>query len=600
MVGGNTMLNFQSLTRIAAIGTALVAGLLAMTPGTAAAQTNGTWSATTGGSWPTDSNWTGSQIATGVSGSAQFSSSISGIQIVTLDGDRTIGFMRFTSAGSANIHSLQMGTSGTLTLQTSSGSPSIDVQNSRSGIIGVTLAGSQGFTKVGAGTLYLGGTSIYSGQTSISVGTLEVKAANALGTTGAGNETVVSSGARVRIGANVTVNESIQINGQGVGSVGALNIGSSDQVTTVTSATMAGLVTLGSDAAIGIAGSNVGTLDRFGAGDAIQTNGFNLTVVNTGSLTVNSPISGAGSLTVSGNGQLVLTAANTYTGTTGWTGAPGTLFLGNGGTGGSLSTNSAITLSNPNATLAINQNDTVTQGVDFSGSAITGNGIFNQIGTGTTILNAANSYNGATNVNAGTLLINGNQSAANGAVTVAAGATLGGSGTVGGNTTITGIHSPGNSPGIQTFNGNLTYEAGAVVNWELIANSTGSAGTNYDQIVLPTTGNLTFNGSTTLALSFNGAGSAVDWSNTFWNLNRSWMVYDLSAGEVSNAVNLVLGGSLLDSLGNSLSPTGRGYFTTSLSGQDVMLNFVAVPEPSTLVLLSGLAVGGLLLRRRRA
>jgi fibronectin-binding autotransporter adhesin len=223
-----------------------------------------------------------------------------------------------------------------------------------------------------------------------------------------------------------------------------------------------------------------------------------------------------------------------------------------------------------------------------------------KIGSGTQIFSGTNTYGGSTSVSAGTLLINGDQSAATGAVTVAAGATLGGSGTVGGNTTITGIHSPGSSPGIQTFNGNLTYEAGAVVNWELIANSTGSAGTDYDQILLPTTGNLSFSGSTTLALSFNGAGSAVDWSNAFWNVNRSWTVYDLSSGVVSNPGSLVIGGSLLDSVGNTLSPTGRGYFNTSVSGQDVMLNFVAVPEPSTIVLLSGLAVGGFLLRRRRA
>ena len=64
-------------------------------------------------------------------------------------------------------------------------------------------------------------------------------------------------------------------------------------------------------------------------------------------------------------------------------------------------------------------------------------------------------------------------------------------------------------------------------------------------------------------------------------------------------VTLGLGGSLLDSLNQPLSPTGRGYFTTSLSGQDVMLNFVAVPEPSTLVLL-GIAAAFLAVRRRAA
>jgi hypothetical protein len=122
---------------------------------------------------------------------------------------------------------------------------------------------------------------------------------------------------------------------------------------------------------------------------------------------------------------------------------------------------------------------------------------------------------------------------------------------------------------------------------------------NYDQIIVPT-GNLAFSGSTQLALSFDGAGSSVNWTNAFWDVNRSWTVYDLSGGTTSSLSNLVLGGSLLDSVGNPLSPTGRGYFTTSLAGQDVMLNFVAVPEPTTWAMaLAGLACGGSVVFRRR-
>jgi fibronectin-binding autotransporter adhesin len=318
-----------------------------------------------------------------------------------------------------------------------------------------------------------------------------------------------------------------------------------------------------------------------------------LSAVAGGTAAFTGVISGDGSVAKSGLGTVTLTAANTYAGNTAVN--LGVLELGSGG---ALSTSSAIALSS-GATLRVNRADSVTQGTDFSTDAITGAGGFTQAGVGTTTLTAANSYTGATNVDVGKLLINGNQATATGAVTVASSATLGGSGTVGGNTTIAGIHSPGNSPGIQTFNGDLTYQAGAVVNWELIANSTGSAGTDYDQILLPTTGNLSFSGSTTLALSFNGAGSAVDWSNAFWNVNRSWMVYDLSSGAVSNAGSLVIGGSLLDSVGNTLSPTGRGYFNTSVSGQDVMLNFVAVPEPSTIVLFGGSVAVACLMRCRR-
>ncbi|MFM7245430.1 MAG: autotransporter-associated beta strand repeat-containing protein [Planctomycetaceae bacterium] len=54
-------------------------------------------------------------------------------------------------------------------------------------------------------------------------------------------------------------------------------------------------------------------------------------------------------------------------------------------------------------------------------------------GSGTWVLGGVNEYSGATTVQAGTLLINGNNTSAAGAVSVAANAILGGSGTVGGN-----------------------------------------------------------------------------------------------------------------------------------------------------------------------
>ncbi len=73
-------------------------------------------------------------------------------------------------------------------------------------------------------------------------------------------------------------------------------------------------------------------------------------------------------------------------------------------------------------------------------------------------LSGNNTYSGATTVSAGKLVINGNQSAATGVVTVAAGAALGGSGTVGGATTIAGSHTPGNSPGVQTFASDLAHQ----------------------------------------------------------------------------------------------------------------------------------------------
>ncbi|MEK7951172.1 beta strand repeat-containing protein [Luteolibacter soli] len=117
----------------------------------------------------------------------------------------------------------------------------------------------------------------------------------------------------------------------------------------------------------------------------------------------------SGGMTFIGSGTTTLTGANTYTGNT--TISAGTLQIGNGGATGSLSTSSAIIA---NGTLAFNQSDTVTQGTDFSGSAITGTGIVANLGAGALVLNTANNYGGGTTigVNAGASVIQATASGA--------------------------------------------------------------------------------------------------------------------------------------------------------------------------------------------
>src|SRR5207237_1464727 len=120
---------------------------------------------------------------------------------------------------------------------------------------------------------------------------------------------------------------------------------------------------------------------------------------NSQNVTFASPLtSSGGSLTKLGSGALTLSGTNTYTGAT--TISAGTLQLGNAGTTGSLSTSSAII---DNANFTINRTNAVTQGTNFSGSAITGTGSFTQAGSGTTTLNAANTYSDGTTASAGTL-----------------------------------------------------------------------------------------------------------------------------------------------------------------------------------------------------
>lgn len=294
----------------------------------------------------------------------------------------------------------------------------------------------------------------------------------------------------------------------------------------------------------------------------------------------------------------------------------------------SISSSGLITLSR--ATLDVNSSsDQFISGVIKNGS-LPGN--LSKSGTGRLTLEGANTYTGATNVYGGVLEIASGGSLARGVLvrsggtlqvdgaistagtystTVYSGGTLTGTGTIGGATTITvgATHSPGNSPGVQTFENNLTYQAGSTLVWELITNSTAPAdrGVTYDGVDVA--GNLTFSGSTTVNLTFNLEGSSVDWTDALWDSSITgtdgWKIFSVE-GSTTGAENLALAGAhtLLDSNGVSLAsvrPAGDGhvaaYFFVTQVGSDVYLNY-SVPEPDSL-LLGGLGTLALFRRRRR-
>ena len=130
---------------------------------------------------------------------------------------------------------------------------------------------------------------------------------------------------------------------------------------------------------------------------------------------------------------------------------------------------------------------------------MSGNGTLTKLGSGTVTLSGANTYTGATLVSAGKLLVNG--SLADSAVTVGSGGTLGGSGTLGGAVTVQsgGVLSPGDGPG-QLFLSACTLQGGSMTLMEVIGSgsSAGTAGTDYDQIQVSTSGGLSYGGSLSL------------------------------------------------------------------------------------------------------
>ncbi len=236
------------------------------------------------------------------------------------------------------------------------------------------ISGDGGLTKVGAGTLILGSTNTYAGGTLVDGGTLGLGANDALG----------SGPVTMQPGTT------LQFEASGIALENAIALNANSTLDT---------------------GSNM---------DGIS-----------------GVISGSGALTKIGSGMLILAGANTYAGGTFLD--EGTLGIdSNGALGaGALAMQPGTTLqfeadelTLPNA-IVLNADPTIdTQSnTDTISGVISGSGSLDKIGSGTLILTAANTYTGPTDVQGGTLAVRGSLDSI---VTVESGATLGGTGTVGG------------------------------------------------------------------------------------------------------------------------------------------------------------------------
>ncbi len=218
-------------------------------------------------------------------------------------------------------------------------------------------------------------------------------------------------------------------------------------------------------------------------------------------------------------------------------------------------------------------------------------GGFTKDGSNSLTLTGDSTYTGTTTVSAGTLLVNGDNSLATGAVNVSSTAALGGDGTLGGALTLAAGATL--APGATSASaGNLTAAAGVslagIYEWDLAAAATTGPGTNFDTLTI-TGGDADITGASLLLNLGGNSPTAVP----FWQTDQTWsgIFNNTGLGSLTGAFTITNDQSSWSSLGS---------FTTTLSGggNDVNLVWSAVPEPSNLALVGGLGLLGILRRRR--
>lgn len=467
------------------------------------------------------------------------------------------------------------------------GSFTFDVVDTTLSFSGV-LSGSNTVAKSGAGTLIVSASHTNTGATTISAGAIRVDDGGALGS---GN---ITNNASLVFNRTTTTTFSNAMSG-----TGSLVQQASGTLILAGSNTYTGGTTISAGSLI--VGNTIGTSGTLGTGNIVNDGSLMFRRATT--LTISDVISGTGTL-FQDLGTVVLTAANTYTGTT-TIGTNAALTIGNGGTTGTLGTGDVLSESPSIAgTLNFNRSNSLSVANVISGAInvrqqgsgtltisgdISGAATVAQQGSGAFVLSGNNTYTGTTTIDSSRTLRTGSTTAlGTGTVTVSgtldlngfspsAGA-LAGAGTVtsavagsvallaGSNnqsTTFSGVVQNGSGTvaltkqgsgtltltGTNTYSGGTTISAGSLI----VGNIAGTAGTLGSGAIV-NNGALTNRRSGSITIS-----GAISGSGTLWQSIGTLVL--TGANTYSGTTTIGIGASIT---------VGNGGTTGTLGSNDVV------------------------------
>ncbi len=507
-----------------------------------------------------------------------------GAGALTLTGGNTFAGGATQSAGQLNINNATAIGSGTLTIgggtidNTSGGAITLSNNNA------VTISGSFTFTGSNAlnlgtgGVLLAGNKTIAANASTLTLGGVVSDGGNGFSLSKAGGGTLTLNGANTLSGGVTTSNGTLNLGNAGAIGSGTFTInGGAIDNTSGSAMTLTGNDTQVWGGSFTFAGTNSLNL---GTGAVSMTANRTVTV-SSATLTVGGAISGAFSLTKSGNGTIQLSGNNTYSGGTtlsaGQININSSTSLGTGTftiNGGKIDNTSggAITLTNNNAQIwGGNFTFTGTNNLDLGSGAVTltgtrtitnngGNltidgiisGAFGvtKAGNATLTLTGSNTYSGTTTLSAGLLNINNSAAIGTGTFTINGG-TLD-------NTSGAAITLSNNN--VQTWTTSFSFAGSNDLNL-----GTGAVTLTGNPTVTTTAGNLTVGGVISGAHNIVKAGSGT---LTLNGANTYSTGTTLSAGQLNINNSTALGtGSFVINGGTIDNTSGAAITNTSNNAQ---------------------------------